>query len=185
MMSGTVCVTLRDPNSDRELILAYLNQGEFFGEFGLFDGRRRRSAVVRAKTKTEVAILDYDKIKSLYSVLPELLFIITGQMARRLCNTSHRIRDLAFVDVKGRVARALLQLSNEPDAMTHPDGMQIKITRQELGHLVGCSREMAGRVLRELDEVDHLVSASGKTIVIHALRAGEAAATEATRPPRR
>jgi CRP/FNR family cyclic AMP-dependent transcriptional regulator len=69
------------------------------------------------------------------------------------------------MDVTGRVARTLIDLCKEPDAMTHPDGMQIRITRQELGRIVGCSREMVGRVLKSLEEQD-LISASGKTIVV-------------------
>ena len=56
-----------------------------------------------------------------------------------------------------------------PDAMRHPDGMQIKVSRQELSRLVGCSREMAGRVLKVLEE-QGLVSASGKTIVVYNAR---------------
>jgi CRP/FNR family cyclic AMP-dependent transcriptional regulator len=53
--------------------------------------------------------------------------------------------------------------------MTHPDGMQIKITRQEIGRIVGCSREMAGRVLKSLEE-QGLISVSGKTIVVFGTR---------------
>ncbi len=53
--------------------------------------------------------------------------------------------------------------------MTHPDGMQIKITRQELGKIVGCSREMAGRVLKTLEE-NGLVSVAGKTMVVYGTR---------------
>ena len=67
------------------------------------------------------------------------------------------------------MARALLDLSREPDAMTHPDGMQIRVTRQELGRIVGCSREMVGRVLKSLEE-QHLISVSGKTMVVFGVR---------------
>ena len=49
------------------------------------------------------------------------------------------------MDVTGRVARTLLELTKEPDSMTHPDGMQIRITRQEIGRIVGCSRDDAKR----------------------------------------
>jgi len=56
-------------------------------------------------------------------------------------------------------------LCGEPDAMTHPEGMQIKVSRQELSRLVGCSREMAGRVLKVLEE-QGLLRATGKTIVV-------------------
>jgi len=53
--------------------------------------------------------------------------------------------------------------------MTHPDGMQIKVTRQEIARIVGCSREMVGRVLKDLEEKG-LVTASGKTMVVYGTR---------------
>ena len=90
-------------------------------------------------------------------------------MAVRLKKTSRKVSDLAFTDVKGRVARTLIDLCKEPDAMTHPDGMLVKITRQELGRIVGCSREMVGRVLKDLED-DHLISVSGKSIVVFGTR---------------
>jgi len=90
-------------------------------------------------------------------------------MAERLSRTTQQVSDLAFLDVTGRVARTLLELTKQPDAMTHPDGMQIKITRQEIGRIVGCSREMVGRVLKTL--VDQgLVSVKGKTMVVYGTR---------------
>ena len=67
------------------------------------------------------------------------------------------------------VARTLLDLCKQPDAMTHPDGMQIKITRQEIGRIVGCSREMVGRVLKALEE-QGLVHVKGKTMVVFGTR---------------
>jgi CRP/FNR family cyclic AMP-dependent transcriptional regulator len=59
----------------------------------------------------------------------------------------------------------LLDLCKEPDAIAHPDGIQIRITRQEISRIVGCSREMAGRVLKELEDKG-LITAHGKTIVV-------------------
>ncbi len=53
--------------------------------------------------------------------------------------------------------------------MTHPDGMQIKITRQEIGRIVGCSREMVGRVLKTLED-QGLVPVKGKTMVVYGTR---------------
>jgi CRP/FNR family cyclic AMP-dependent transcriptional regulator len=86
-----------------------------------------------------------------------------------LRKTTRKVGDLAFLDVTGRVARTLLDLCKEPDAMTHPDGMQIKITRQEIGRIVGCSREMVGRVLKNLED-QALVSVKGKTMVVFGTR---------------
>jgi CRP/FNR family transcriptional regulator, cyclic AMP receptor protein len=63
----------------------------------------------------------------------------------------------------------LIDLCKEPDALTHPKGSQIKISRQEISRIVGCSREMVGRVLKQL-EADGKISASGKTIVVFGTR---------------
>jgi CRP/FNR family cyclic AMP-dependent transcriptional regulator len=167
VISGSVSVLTED-DKGREIVLAYLNPGDFFGEIGLFDDDNR-SAFVRARTNCEIAQMSYNKLKSLNSLFPELLIAIASQMAVRLRKTSRKVTDLAFTDVQGRVARTLLDLCKEPDAMTHPDGMQIRITRQELGRIVGCSREMVGRVLKHLEE-QHLIAVSGKTMVIFGAR---------------
>ena len=168
IVSGAVTVLIED-SEGREIVLAYLNAGDFFGEIGLFDPNHHRSAFVRAKTPSNIARISYEKIKNLHNIFPDLLFYIASQMANRLCQTSRKVSDLAFTDVKGRVAGSLLDLCKQPDAMTHPDGMQIRVTRQELGRIVGCSREMVGRVLKSLEE-DHLISVSGKTMVIFGTR---------------
>lgn len=168
IIEGSVTVLIEDQKG-REIVLAYLNPGDFFGEIGLFDEEHKRTAFVRAKTKSEIAKITYEKLKSLNNLFPDLLFAIAGQMAIRLRKTSRKVSDLAFTDVKGRVARTLIDLCREPDAMTHPDGMLVKITRQELGRIVGCSREMVGRVLKDLEE-DSLISVSGKSIVVFGTR---------------
>jgi len=100
---------------------------------------------------------------------PGLVFELATQLATRLDRTNRKLGDLAFVDVTGRVAHAIMDLCNEPDAMTHPDGMQIKVSRQELSRLVGCSREMAGRALKSLEQ-EGLVAVFGKTMVVHGTR---------------
>ena len=171
IVKGSVTVLLEDEEG-HEIILAYLNKGDFFGEMGLFDRDAGRSAWVRARGACELAELSYSRARELAEEYPQLLFAIGSQMADRLRSTSRRLGDLAFLDVTGRIARALLDLCKQPDAMTHPDGMQIRITRQEIGRIVGCSREMAGRVLKTLEE-QHLITASGKTIVVLGARPGK------------
>ncbi len=169
IVKGSVTVIIEDDDG-REIIVAYLNEGDFFGEMGLFDKEAEdRSAWVRAKTACEVAEISYEKFHQLRMEHPEFLFSLCAQMAHRLRSTTRKVGNLAFLDVTGRVAGALLDLSKEPDAMTHPDGMQIKITRQEIGRIVGCSREMVGRVLKTL-EAQGLVSVSGKTMVVYGTR---------------
>ncbi len=165
---GSVSVLIED-ETGREIVLAYLNPGDFFGEMGLFGGENNRSAFVRAKSKCELAEISYDRFRQLSEKDPDILFELASQMALRLRKTSQKVGNLAFMDVTGRIARTLMDLSKEPDAMTHPDGMQICITRQELGRIVGCSREMVGRVLKNLEE-QGLITAQGKTIVVFGAR---------------
>ena len=168
IISGSVSVVIEDEDG-RELVLAYLNAGDFFGEMGLFDGQENRSAWVKTKEASEIAEISYTKFLQINKDKPELLLMLASQMAERLNKTSQKVGDLAFLDVTGRVARALLELASQPAAMSHPDGMQIKITRQELGRIVGCSREMVGRVIKVLEE-QGLIDVSGKTMVIHGTR---------------
>jgi hypothetical protein len=109
--------------------------------------------------------MTYPRFRQIAAESPGLIFELATQLATRLDRTNRKLGDLAFVDVTGRVAHAIMDLCGEPDAMTHPEGMQIKVSRQELSRLVGCSREMAGRVLKVLEE-QGLLRATGKTIVV-------------------
>ena len=168
IVKGSVSVLIEDDDG-REIVLAYLNAGDFFGEMGLFEEEKGRSAWVRAREECEVAEVSYTKFKQMAETDTEILFHLASQMAHRLRNTSRKVGDLAFLDVTGRVARTLLDLTKQPDSMTHPDGMQIRITRQELGRIVGCSREMVGRVLKDLAERE-LIHVKGKTIVVYGTR---------------
>lgn len=168
ILDGSVTVLIEDSDG-REIVLAYLNKGDFFGEMGLFDEQHSRSAWVRARTSCEVAEISYTKFRQVAQEHPDIVFAMASQMAARLRVTSRKVSDLAFMDVSGRVARTLLDLCKQPDAMTHPDGMQIRITRQEIGKIVGCSREMVGRVLKSMEEQE-LISVKGKTIVVFGTR---------------
>ncbi len=173
LIDGSVTALIKD-DQRRELTLAYINKGEFIGEIGLFQPLTTRSVIVRTREPCAIAEISYSRIQQLlHRELREhaltLLLAIGEQLARRLRKTSRQVSDLAFLDVTGRIAGALLELCKQPDAMTHPDGMQIRITRQDLGRMAGCSREMAGRVLKALEEKEH-ISVTGKTIVVFGTR---------------
>jgi len=163
IISGSVAAVAED-NGGKEITLAYLNAGEFFGEMGLFE-RKSRSACIRAKSDCELGEISYSRFLSLSSQYPDFLFALAKQVASRLRDTSRKVCDLAFLDVSGRVAHALLCLCREPDAKACSEGIQIRVTRQEISRLVGCSREMVGRVLKDLEE-SSLISTSGKNIIV-------------------
>ena len=173
IIEGSVSIGIEDDDG-RELILAYLNKGDFIGEIGVFKHTDAREVSVTTRTPCRLAEIGYERLKQalkkeLLEFAPDILGMLGEQLASRLMITSRKFRDLAFMDVEGRIARTLLDLSKEPDAITHPDGMQLRITRQEIGRIVGCSREMAGRVLKELEDKG-LITAHGKTIVVFGTR---------------
>lgn len=173
LVEGSVAAVIEDEDR-RELMLAYINKGEFIGEMGLFLPQNTRSVIIRTRVKCKVAEITYLRLDRLLDtelkdVAKEFLYAIGTQLSQRLIQTSRKVGRLAFLDVTGRIAGTLLDLCKQPDAMTHPDGMQIRVTRQELGRIVGCSREMAGRVLKSLEE-EGLISVKGKTVVVFGTR---------------
>ena len=171
IVKGTVSVLVEEQKDNKEMVITYLHAGEFFGEMGLFEDSVR-SAWIKAKTDCEICEIceiSYSKFRALSNTNPEFMRALTKQITSRLKETTKKASSLAFLDVTGRVARALHDLCMQPDAMKHPDGMQIKITRQEIGRNVVCSREMVGRVLKEL-ESQGLISVSGKTMVVYGTR---------------
>jgi len=171
ILSGSVSVIYEDQDG-HEIVLSYLNKGAFLGEMGLFseDPGVLRNVLVRTRTECVMAEISYTRLHQLIegqlkAYMKEILFALGAQLTERLQHTSQKVGHLAFLDVTGRIAGTLLELCQQPDSMTHPDGMQIQITRQELGRIVGCSREMAGRVLKNLEEQE-LIHVKGKTIVV-------------------
>jgi len=169
IVSGSVTISYEN-DEGKELILAYLNAGDFIGEMGLFMSTERREVMVKTKENSELAEIGYQRLGNLFltdlkSDAAQILYYIGTQLTHRLLQTSRKVHRLAFLDVTGRISRTLLDLCKEPHAMTHPDGTQIKVSRQEIAKIVGCSREMAGRVLKDL-EVQGNLAVKGHTIVV-------------------
>ena len=171
IISGSVTISYENEDG-KELILAYLNAGDFIGEMGLFMSSERREVMVKTKEGSELAEIGYQRLGVLFlnelkSDAAQILYYIGTQLTHRLLQTSRKVHRLAFLDVSGRIARTLIDLCREPHAMTHPEGTQIKVSRQELAKIVGCSREMAGRVLKDLEEQDNLIVKGHTIVVLH------------------
>lgn len=165
ILKGSVSILLKE-DDDREIVIAYLNAGDFFGEMGLFEAEPLRTAEVRTREVCEIAEISYENFLELSKQYPDLSYAVFAQLARRLKNTTRKMTDLAFIDVTGRIARCLIELANQPEAMLLPNGRQIRITRQEIGRIVGCSREMVGRVLKSLED-QGMIETEGKAILIY------------------
>ncbi len=166
VVSGSISI-IAEEDDDRELVLGYFGTGEFVGEMGLFIESDTREVILRTRTQCELAEVSYERLHQLFlgSLAPDaprLLYAIGVQLSKRLLDTTRKASRLAFLDVTDRIIRTLHDLAREPEAMSHPQGTQLRVSRQELARLVGCSREMAGRVLKKL-QADGLLHARGKT----------------------
>ena len=173
VVSGSVSI-IAEEEDDRELVLGYFGTGTFVGEMGLFIESDVREVVLRTRSQCELAEISYERLHQLLrgeliGDAPRLLYAIGSQLSKRLLDTTRKASRLAFLDVTDRIVRTLHDLAREPESMSHPQGTQLRVSRQELARLVGCSREMAGRVLKKL-QADGLLHARGKTVVLYGTR---------------
>ncbi len=150
-----------------EMVIRYLNAGDFFGEVGLFYEGDYKIAI-RTKEKTKVAKIPYALFEDMSRQHPDLVLALTRQMALSLRKIIYKVGNMAFTPMTQRVIHVLHELCNEPGAITRADGVQIKANHREIARIVGCCRESVGHTLRVLKS-QGLVSFTDKvkTMVVH------------------
>lgn len=139
----------RTTADQRETVLAVLGSGEVFGETCLLEGTPRAvtATAIGPATLARVGRDDVDLIIATHpDVVPHLLQVL----ARRLRNANELLSELAFRDVPGRVARALIDLSAR-FGERRADGLHVAhgLTQEELAQLVGASREAVNKALSD------------------------------------
>jgi CRP/FNR family cyclic AMP-dependent transcriptional regulator len=134
----------------REQVMAVLGPGEMFGELSLFDPGQRTSTAT-AVTDTILLGLGQGDLRPWLTGRPEVAEALLQALAQRLRRTNEAMADLVFSDVPGRVAKALLELS-EKFGELQPDGSRLvahDLTQEELAQLVGASRETVNKSLAD------------------------------------
>jgi CRP/FNR family transcriptional regulator, cyclic AMP receptor protein len=146
----------RTSGDGRENLLAVLGPGEMFGELSLFDPGPR-NATVTAVADTMLIGLGNDDLVTWLSGRPDVARQLLRALARRLRRTNESLADLVFSDVPGRVAKALLDLSERFGQPTD-DGLRVAhdLTQEELAQLVGASRETVNKALADFVARDWL-----------------------------
>lgn len=148
----------------REVILATLEPGDHVGEMSLIDNEPH-SATVRAEVLTDVLMLSRTEFARCLPENSSLVYAIMHGLVQRLRHADRRIESLALMDVFGRVARTLLEL-----AVDDGQGQRIireKLSRQDIAKMVGASREMVSRVMKDLEERGHIGQLDSGLIVVH------------------
>ncbi len=147
LLNGRARVLTADSRG-REVILAVLQPGDYVGEMSLIDDSPH-SATVRAEVQTDMLVLGRADFARCLPENSSLSYAIMHGLVQRLRAADRQIESLALLDVYGRVARALLE-------MAESDGerkiIRNKVSRQDLAKVVGASREMVSRVMKDLEE---------------------------------
>ena len=139
VLSGRIAIANKSIDG-RESMVALMEEGDLFGEMGLFDGRGR-SAEARALETSVVTAVPYGPVRSLYEDDPALLWRVVAMLAGRLRTMDAALADSVFLDVTGRTAKRLLDLAGEEDEFSLP------ITQEELAGMVGASRERVNKAI--------------------------------------
>jgi CRP/FNR family transcriptional regulator, cyclic AMP receptor protein len=147
----------------REVILANLSPGDYIGEMSLIDNEPH-SASVRAEVQTDVLMLGRVEFARCLPENTSMAYAVMKGLVQRLRHADRKIESLALMDVYGRVARALIEAS-ETDA----EGQCVirdKVSRQDLAKMVGASREMVSRVMKDLEERGYIETLDNNSVLI-------------------
>jgi CRP-like cAMP-binding protein len=147
LLTGRARVVTADARG-REVILAVLQPGDYLGEMSLIDNEPH-SATVRAEVQCDVLVLGRPEFARCLPENSSLSYAIMRGLVARLRAADRQIESLALLDVYGRVARALLDMSEEGAEYKL---ISNKVSRQDLAKVVGASREMVSRVMKDLEE---------------------------------
>ncbi|HEC13642.1 MAG TPA: cyclic nucleotide-binding domain-containing protein [Acidiferrobacteraceae bacterium] len=144
----------------RELVLRTQGQGEYFGEMSLFS-EVPRSASVKTVEETKLSLISRPDFKVCLTESPEISYHLISMLSHRIRLLTDEMKNLSFLDVSGRLARLLI------DQSTNQDGRWIVkgLTQQEIADMIGASREMVSRSMRDLIKSDHIL-VDGNTIII-------------------
>ena len=139
VVSGRIAIANKSIDG-RESMVALMEEGDLFGEMGLFDGRGR-SAEARALETSVVTAVPYGPVRAVYENDPSLLWKVVDMLAGRLRTMDAALADSVFLDVTGRTAKRLLELAGVDDEFSLP------ITQEELAGMVGASRERVNKAI--------------------------------------
>lgn len=147
LLNGRARVLTADSRG-REVILAVLETGDYVGEMSLIDNQPH-SATVRCEVQSDIMILGRAEFARCLPENSSLSYAIMHGLVTRLRSADRQIESLALLDVYGRVARTLLDMAEDMEGQKIIRG---KVSRQDMAKVVGASREMVSRVMKDLEE---------------------------------
>ena len=161
LLTGRARVLTSDSRG-REVILAVLQPGHYVGEMSLIDNEPH-SATVRAEVQTDMLILGRAEFARCLPENSSLSYAIMRGLVQRLRSADRQIESLALLDVYGRVARSLLDMAEDDGEVKI---IRNKVSRQDLAKIVGASREMVSRVMKDLEDRGMVETQENGSVII-------------------
>ncbi len=148
------CKVFANDDDQREIIYGYVEPGEYFGEMSL-DGGKRSASVVTLED-SECAVVTQATLRQYTLEHPDFAFELIDRVIARARAATQAVRDMALLDVYGRLARLLENLATAEPSANGERPIHDTITQQELANRVGSSREMVSRIIKELERGGYL-----------------------------
>jgi CRP-like cAMP-binding protein len=165
LMSGQVKVS-RISEEGKEVILAVMGAGDFFGELSLLDGQSR-SANVTVIKDSEMMLIQRDDFLSLLSELPPIAINLLRELASRMRKSDSQIKSLSLKNAIGKVTGTIIRLADDIGVQ---DGNRVEIsnvpTQQDLANMAGTSRETISRVIQKLVNQKYLNKEGNKLVIL-------------------
>jgi CRP-like cAMP-binding protein len=160
---GTVKISV--PSVDgHDAVFNLIGEGDIFGEIALLDGQPRTADAV-ANTDCELFVIERRDFLPLMAEEPEIALKMIEILCARLRRTTEHVENLMFLHLPGRLAKALLRLSNG-NARTCE--RKAAVTQKDLGNIIGMSRESTNRQLRIWEEQEWVRLERGGIVILSA-----------------
>jgi CRP/FNR family cyclic AMP-dependent transcriptional regulator len=153
--SGKVRIYADGPDG-KHVVLHYLGPGEQFGELSLIDDSPQLASVTTVTT-CELLTIPGDSFRQLMNDCPSLREKLMKQMVMTIRALTSHVKDLALLDVYRRVARVLERLDAAKHWADEP-----RLTHQEIANMTGASREMVGKIMKDLLRGDYIDRSGGR-----------------------
>jgi CRP/FNR family cyclic AMP-dependent transcriptional regulator len=163
---GEVAIRLSSPDG-KEVILALLDRGDFFGELALLDGEPRSSDAV-AREETDLLSIQREDFRVFLNSRPKVALGLLANLSRLVRHVTQLVHDTTFLDARARLVRVLLELARN-QGQTGTEGVVIpqKLTQTELANLCGLTRESTNKWLRFYVREGLLSYEGGRITLVH------------------
>jgi CRP/FNR family cyclic AMP-dependent transcriptional regulator len=150
----------------KELVLNIIDRGGLFGEIAVLDGQPRSGDAV-ALENTDLLVLARSRLMPFLTANPEIPIRLISVLCQRLRQTSEQLEDALLRDAPSRLARGLLRLAS---TFGKPDGsgvrLDIKLSQQQIGNLIGMSRESINKHIVDWSRTGYLDVKNGFITII-------------------